>query len=203
MTRCEKQTGYCNTSRIARAGSPYYHKALPKGNGHWDIDSIGAVWTGPPVRSCSLCKETSPSCEHLAKSELGIQYPNLIHLPAVHILAVSSLSKLRKPNKQTTHASLLGPIERCLHTQLLSHVWLCDPMDCSPPGFLVHGIFQARVLEWVAISFSRRIFLTQGSNLCLLLGRQILYYWASWEALNDKEGFWRTNMAYLAQKVLS
>ena len=31
---------------------------------------------------------------------------------------------------------------------------LCDPMDCSLPGFSVHGIFQARVLEWVAISFS-------------------------------------------------
>ena len=32
---------------------------------------------------------------------------------------------------------------------------LCDPMDCSPPGSSVHGIFQARVLECVAISFSR------------------------------------------------
>ena len=31
---------------------------------------------------------------------------------------------------------------------------LCDPMDCSLPGFSVHGIFQARVLEWVAIPFS-------------------------------------------------
>ena len=31
----------------------------------------------------------------------------------------------------------------------------CDPMDCSPPGFSVHGIPQARILEWVAISFSR------------------------------------------------
>ena len=31
----------------------------------------------------------------------------------------------------------------------------CDPMDCSLPGSPVHGIFQARVLEWVAISFSR------------------------------------------------
>ena len=30
---------------------------------------------------------------------------------------------------------------------------LCDPMDCSLPGFYVHGIFQARVLEWVAISW--------------------------------------------------
>ena len=33
---------------------------------------------------------------------------------------------------------------------------LCDPMDCSLPGSSVHGIFQARILEWVAISFSRR-----------------------------------------------
>ena len=32
---------------------------------------------------------------------------------------------------------------------------LCDPMDCSLPGASVHGIFQARILEWVAISFSR------------------------------------------------
>ena len=36
-----------------------------------------------------------------------------------------------------------------------SSLSLCDPMDCSPPGCCVHGILQARVLEWVAISFSR------------------------------------------------
>ena len=35
-----------------------------------------------------------------------------------------------------------------------SRVWLCDPMDCSPPGFSVHGILQSRILEWVAIYFS-------------------------------------------------
>ena len=32
---------------------------------------------------------------------------------------------------------------------------LCNPLDCSLPGSSVHGIFQARVLEWIAISFSR------------------------------------------------
>ena len=36
----------------------------------------------------------------------------------------------------------------------LSCVQLCDPMDCNPPGSSIQGIFQARVLEWVAISFS-------------------------------------------------
>ena len=45
---------------------------------------------------------------------------------------------------------------------------LCDPMDCSPPGSSVYGIFQARILEWIAISSSRGIFLTQGLNWCLL-----------------------------------
>ena len=34
---------------------------------------------------------------------------------------------------------------------LLSRAWLCDPMDCSPPGSSVHGILQARILEWVAM----------------------------------------------------
>ena len=56
---------------------------------------------------------------------------------------------------------------------------LCDPMDHSPPGSSVHGILQARNLEWVAISVSRRIFLTQGWNQSLLhclLSRQILYH---------------------------
>ena len=37
----------------------------------------------------------------------------------------------------------------------LSGLTLCDPIDCSPPGSSVHGIFQARILEWVTISYSR------------------------------------------------
>ena len=47
-------------------------------------------------------------------------------------------------------------------------------MDFSPPGCSVYGILQARILEWIAISSSIGIFLTQRSNLDLLLGRQIL-----------------------------
>ena len=41
----------------------------------------------------------------------------------------------------------------CLVAQ--SCLTLCNPLDCSLPGSSVHGIFQARILEWVAISFSR------------------------------------------------
>ena len=46
----------------------------------------------------------------------------------------------------------------------LSPVWLCDPMEYSLPGSFVHGILQTGILEWVAIPFSRGIFLIQGSN---------------------------------------
>ena len=53
---------------------------------------------------------------------------------------------------------------------------LCNPMDCSLPGSSVHGIFQARILEWAAIPFSRGIFLIQGSNPGLLRWSQILYH---------------------------
>ena len=53
----------------------------------------------------------------------------------------------------------------CVHAKSLQAcLTLCIPMDCSPPGFSIHGILQARILEWVAMG----IFLMQGSNLCLL-----------------------------------
>ena len=48
------------------------------------------------------------------------------------------------------------PCSHPLHAQLLeSCTTLCNPMDCSLPGSSVHGIFQATILEWAAISFSR------------------------------------------------
>ena len=42
-----------------------------------------------------------------------------------------------------------------ISAQLLSSIWLCDPVDCTPPSPSVHGILQARILEWVTISYSR------------------------------------------------
>ena len=55
-------------------------------------------------------------------------------------------------------------------------------MDSSPPGSSVHGIFQARILEWVAIFLLLGIFQTQGLNLHLLHWQEILYHCAIWDA---------------------
>ena len=57
---------------------------------------------------------------------------------------------------------------------------LCDPMDCSPPGSSVHGIFFSGKNTGVGCHFLLQgIFLIQGSNLCLLHCRQTLYHWAN------------------------
>ena len=53
---------------------------------------------------------------------------------------------------------------------------LGEPRNCSPPGSFVHGILQARTLEWVAVPVSRRIFPTQGSKPGLSHCRWILYH---------------------------
>ena len=68
---------------------------------------------------------------------------------------------------------------------------LCDPMDSSPPVSSVHGTFQARTLEWVAVPSV--IFPTHGSNKCPRLGRCILCHWATWETQTWDTGIliWR------------
>ena len=62
----------------------------------------------------------------------------------------------------------------CLITQSCPTV--CDPLDCSPQGSSVHGILQARILEWVAIFLLQGIFLTQGWSLHLLHCRWTPFY---------------------------
>ena len=63
---------------------------------------------------------------------------------------------------------------------------LCDPMDCSPPGSSVHGILQARVPEWVAISFSRGSSQPRDwTQVSCTAGRRFTV-WATREALSAK-----------------
>ena len=59
------------------------------------------------------------------------------------------------PNKQQRKipSTMFYKYDTCVHARLCPT--LCDPMDCSPPDSSVHGIFQARVLDWVVIPFTR------------------------------------------------
>ena len=60
---------------------------------------------------------------------------------------------------------------------------LCDPMDGSLPGSTVHGIFQARVLEWAAISFSRVSSQTRDQTRVSCIADKRFTVWATREAL--------------------
>ena len=91
---------------------------------------------------------------------------DLVHLP---IFSLDDYFHQRAYNSVCVRAL-------CLVAQ--SCLTLCDPLDCSRPGSSVHGIFQARILNWVALFLLQGIFLTQGINPHLLYlqhCRQILY----------------------------
>ena len=63
----------------------------------------------------------------------------------------------RKQSIANTRAESLPSWGLKVKVKSLSRIRLCDPVDCSSPGSSVHGILQARILEWVAISFSRML----------------------------------------------
>ena len=73
----------------------------------------------------------------------------------------------------------------CAHVlSQFSCIQLCDPMDCSPPGSSVHGIIQARILEWVAMTSYRGSSQPRGwaSISCIsCTGRWIPYHCVTWE----------------------
>ena len=72
-----------------------------------------------------------------------------------------------------------------VQVQSLSHVQLCGPMDCSLPDSSIHGIFQARILEQVAISYSRGSSQSRDQTHVFWVSsidKQMLYHCATWEA---------------------
>ena len=80
-----------------------------------------------------------------------------------------------------------------VHAQLLqSCLSLCDAMGCSPSGSSVHGILQARRVKWVCHALFQGIFLTQGSNPCLLhplaLAGGFFTTSAPWESPSMRDG---------------
>ena len=66
----------------------------------------------------------------------------------------------------------------CFPECMCSDSMLCNPMDCSLPGSSVHGISQARILEWVAMSFSGGSSQLRDWIPVSYISRQILYHWA-------------------------
>ena len=70
-----------------------------------------------------------------------------------------------------------------IHSEVTqSCLTLCDPIDCSLPGFSIHGILQARILEWVTISFSRGSSRPRDRTWVFCIGGRLFNLWATREA---------------------
>ena len=84
---------------------------------------------------------------------------------------VSTHSTFAIPSQLRTYAR--EPCTKCVYACSVTQSCpaLCNPMDCSPPGSSVLGIFQARILEWVCHFLLQGIFPSQGSNPYLLHGQ--------------------------------
>ena len=75
---------------------------------------------------------------------------------------------------------------------------LCDPLDCDLPGSSVHGILQARILEWVAISYSRRSSQPRDQTQICIAGK-FFTIWATWVILTQKPEDWRVTIQELSK----
>ena len=109
-----------------------------------------------------------------------------------------NMSLFRKSSHKRIPVSFHMP---CLHMNERIHAQLCttlcNPMDYSLPGSSVHGISQARILEWASISLSRGSSWIRDRTHDSFIGWQILYHWATcgsnlilwrkWENINEKQ----------------
>ena len=100
---------------------------------HFSLSCIGE-WHGNPLQ-CS-CLENSRDGGAWWAAVYGVTQSR------------TQLKRLSSSNRYTrTHTYARSGSQSC--------PTLCDPLDCGPPGFSVHGIFLARILEWISISSSR------------------------------------------------
>ena len=79
---------------------------------------------------------------------------------------------------------------------------LCDPMDCNLPDSSVHGILQARILEWVAISYSRESSWPRNrTHISCIVGRLFIIWATNWLLVKDKP--WSLNNVLVSSEKVS
>ena len=147
------------------------------------------IWTETDEESMAFCQSrpTSPKMSDLplwALRGVGKSWESATTLgtPKAKAGSTHPLCRRQAPTCSLTEPPVLGMLSNSF-VQSLSRVQLfCDPIDYSPPISSVHGISQARIVEWVAISFFRGSSWTRDQTHISCIGRWILYHWATREA---------------------
>ena len=105
----------------------------------------------------------------------------ILRILALRILLIMGFSRQEYWNGLSFRSVTMPLFKWNMCSQSLHCVLLCVTRHCSPPGSSVHGILQARTLEWAAMTSSGGVFPIQGLNLHC---GWILYCWVTREALN-------------------
>ena len=140
----------CWTWQVAPKQGPEIGKNSPKGkNWKWRQRVVSETPGSQP--GPQTLRVESPLLSYKVRVTMG----NDLSKAEKHYLQLVRhlLQTARVQVKEEQLTQLLSESESEVTQSCLT---LCDPMDCSLPGFSVHGIFQARILEWGAISFSKK-----------------------------------------------
>ena len=161
----------------------------------WEEGHLYCQWTAGELALCRTHSGAEQSSQSWPRPPWGFlkQYPSspCMNLWVTGHMAWCRQEIIRFPNeteKQWSHSeggdgdlvSVPPECRWCLLTQ--SCLTFCNPMDCSPPVSSVRVISQARILEWVVISFSRGSSGPRDWTHVSCIGRQILYHWGTREA---------------------
>ena len=143
--------------------------------------SIAVCWTQWVDMRWSLSNQKLSGCGPSRKEAvLGMTWTT--NIKNASLFPLDKIRAMKKSLPLINWFTQQIPVLESSVTQLC--LTICNPMDYSPTGSSVHGIFQARILVWVATSSSR------GSSQprdrthisCIFcIGRRILYHWATWE----------------------
>ena len=144
----------------------HMHHSLPGSSAHGIFQARILEWVAVPSSSGSSCSRIefvsllfpSLTSRFFTSSTTWEAHPK-VQQTASKSNQLSALRKIRYYSYLLIFSVLclfsLGLEKVKVSEVAQSCLTLCDPVDCSLPGSSVHGIFQARILEWVAISFSR------------------------------------------------
>ena len=144
-----------------------------------DTGHCRIVWTSLKLAWLSLCWVTCFLCLNIWRNGNPLQCSCLENprdggtwWAAVYGVA-QSWTRLKR---LSSNSSSSGSVSRSVASD-------CDPLDCSPPGSSVHGIFQTRILKWVVIPFSRRSSRPRDWTWVFCAAGRFFIIWATREAL--------------------
>ena len=141
---------------------------------------------------------SSFSCISFAFIQLKLWYLMYTHLKQLWLLNEVTyliLNTKKCPSRADIENKLVDTVGEGVKVKVLVVPWcqtLCDLMNCSPSGSSAHGILQARILEWVAISFSRGSSRLRDRTLVSCIAGELFTVWAT--RAGEGEANWESSM---------